>query len=99
MIQHSKHHQPADSYYIDPALWIRGRNVIVFIALVSWVAAITGLFSNPQRFYESYLVGFLFSVTIPLGALFFVMLQFLTGSAWSVPVRRIAENIMVTVAI
>lgn len=99
MIQHSKHQQPADSYYIDPALWTRGRNVIVFIALVSWLISIAGLFSNPQRFYESYLVGFLFAVTIPLGALFFVMLQFLTGSAWSVPVRRIAENIMVTVAI
>src|SRR5262249_39716805 len=33
---------------------------------------------------------------IGLGAFFFVMVQFLTGSAWSVTTRRIMENIMTT---
>ena len=84
--QHANHRQ--DSYRIDPALWTRGRNAIAFVALVSWIAAIAGYFVDPARFFQSYLVGFLFSIFIPLGGLFFLMVMFLTGSAWSVTMRR-----------
>jgi hypothetical protein len=106
MIEHATHEghsghngHAADSYYIDGGLWTRGRNVIVFIALVSWIAAIAGFLADPARFFQSYLVGFIFCVTIPLGAMFFVMMQYLTGSAWSVPMRRIAENIAVSIPV
>ncbi|MGC4055572.1 MAG: hypothetical protein QM757_42650 [Paludibaculum sp.] len=34
-----------------------------------------------------------------MGALFFVMVQHLTGSAWSVTVRRLMENIMRTIPV
>ncbi len=94
MIQHATHLQ--DSYRIDPALWTRGRNAIAFVALISWIAAIAGYFLDPARFFQSYLVGFLFSIFIPLGGLFFLMVMFLTGSAWSVTMRRIVENMVVT---
>lgn len=94
MIQHA---HPRDSYQMDADLWIRGRNVIAFVALVSWIATIAGAFVSPERFFQSYLVGFLFWIFIPLGAMFFVKVQYLTGSAWSVPMRRIAENVMITI--
>jgi hypothetical protein len=94
----NKLHKATDSYHIEMGMWLRGRNAIVFIALVSWIACLAGYFANPQRFFESYLVGFLVCVTVPLGAMFFMMVQFLTGSAWSVPMRRIGENLMVTIA-
>ena len=55
-----------------------------------------GISSIPARFFQSYLVGFLFSIFIPLGGLFFLMVLFLTGSAWSVTMRRIVENMVVT---
>jgi hypothetical protein len=95
MTEHATHAR--DSYQIDGELWTRGRNAIAFIALISWVASIAGYFLAPDRFFQSYLTSFLFWVFIPLGALFFVKVQYLTGSAWSVPVRRIAENIMITI--
>jgi hypothetical protein len=95
MIQHAT--RITDSYHIDNDLWVRGRNAIAFVALISWIAAAAGFFLEPGRFFQSYLVGFLFSVFIPLGAMFFVMVQYLTGSAWSVPMRRISENIMMTI--
>src|SRR5262245_14662676 len=97
MIQHAK--RITDSFYIDGRLWVLGRNAIVFVALISWIPAIAALFLEPDRFFQSYLVGFLFSVFIPLGAMFFVMVQYLTGSAWSVPMRRISENIMMTIPV
>src|SRR5882724_2696820 len=94
---HSKH--AVDSYFIDNSLWTRGRNAIVFVALVAWIASIAGFVANPNRFFESYLFGYLFCITIPFGATFFVMIQYLTGSAWSVPMRRIAENVMATIPV
>ncbi len=39
----------------------------------------------------SYLVAYLFALTICLGGLFFTLLQHLVGAVWSVTVRRIAE--------
>lgn len=95
MIQHATH--PRDSYTIDSELWTRGRNAIAFVALISSVATLSGFFLAPERFYQSYLVGFLFAIFIILGGMFFVQVQYLTGSAWSVPMRRIAENMIVTV--
>jgi hypothetical protein len=94
MIQQATHVQ--DSYRIDPALWTRGRNAIAFVALISWIAAIAGYFVDPNRFFQSYLVGFLFSIFIPLGGMFFLMVMYLTGSAWSVTMRRVVENMVVT---
>jgi hypothetical protein len=46
-----------------------------------------------RRFFYSYLASFGFYLSIALGALFFVLLQHLTRSTWSVVVRRLAENL------
>jgi hypothetical protein len=94
---HGTQSQITDSYHIDGALWLRGRNAIAFLAMVSWLATIAGYFVAPERFFESYLVAFLFWIFIPLGAMFFIQIGYLTGSAWSVPMRRIAENMMITI--
>lgn len=94
---HGTHSCEADSYQIDGVFWARIRNSIAFIALLSWVATIAGYFLSPDRFFQSYLVAFLFVIFIPLGSMFFIMVGYLTGSAWSIPMRRIAENIMMTI--
>lgn len=46
-----------------------------------------------DRFLKSYLFGFIFVLSICLGALFFVMLQHAVKAGWSVAVRRIAEGV------
>ncbi len=43
------------------------------------------------RLYQAYLTSFCYWLSVSLGALFFVILQHLTRSGWSVAVRRIAE--------
>ncbi len=60
--------------------------VLLLLAVVGWLV-------NPPQFYFSYLVGWLFCVTVSLGAMFFVVIQHLTRSRWSVVVRRIAETL------
>lgn len=49
-----------------------------------------------SSFFRSYILNYCFVISIPLGALFFVLVQHLTGAIWSVAVRRIAEFVMGT---
>jgi hypothetical protein len=49
--------------------------------------------SNWDRFLGNWLVLFVFVVTLGLGALFLVALEFLVNATWSVPFRRISENL------
>ena len=94
--QHTAH---ADHYQLEAGRWATGRNVLFFAALLSIVACATGYLLEPERFFRSYLVAFSFTAAIGLAAFFFVMVQYLTGSAWSVVLRRIMENIMVTLPV
>lgn len=89
-------HGQTDSYQLEVNRWSAGRNVLAFVALVAVIACAAGYLQNPARFFESYIVAFAFVAATGLGAFFFVMVQFLSGSAWSVTVRRIMENIMFT---
>jgi hypothetical protein len=47
--------------------------------------------SKFAHFFFAYLVAFCFVLSLAIGALFFVLLQYLTKAGWSVNVRRIAE--------
>ncbi len=51
------------------------------------------LVSNPLKFqfYRSYLWSYVFFVGIALGSMAWLMLQYLTGGAWGVVIRRPAE--------
>jgi hypothetical protein len=49
---------------------------------------------DPQRFAFSYLFAFFVALSLPLGCLFFVLVQYITKSSWSVTVRRVAELLM-----
>ena len=59
--------------------------------LASGVLGFTGG-ADPARFYQSYLVAFVYFLSLTLGALFFVLIQHLTRAGWSVVIRRIAEG-------
>lgn len=89
-------HAGVDEYQMEEGRWRRGRNALVFAVLVGVVLSIAGYVMDPTRFFRSYTVAFAFTSFIGVGALFFVMVQYLTGSAWSVVLRRIMENIMIT---
>jgi hypothetical protein len=52
-----------------------------------------------RPFLFGYLAAYMFVMAIALGSLAFVLLQHLTRAAWSVSVRRIAENLAGTLPI
>ncbi|HEX4123709.1 MAG TPA: hypothetical protein VHY37_03220, partial [Tepidisphaeraceae bacterium] len=66
--------------------------VVFFLAALLSAAFLPSHFGF-RRFFFSYLVAYCFFLTIMLGALFFVLIQFVTRAGWAVSVRRVAENI------
>jgi len=48
---------------------------------------------NPTQFFFSWLVSFLFFLSLALGGLFFVVIQYASQGGWGIVVRRIGETI------
>ena len=89
----SGHHEEhgIDATKLPPEL---GRRLVTAGAALTGVGALGCLAAfvvDRQRFAFSYLTGFVWLVTIALGALFFVLIQHLTRAGWSVAARRHME--------
>lgn len=52
-----------------------------------------------ENFYLSFYVWWVFFISLALGALFFVLIHFATKAAWSATLRRIAENVSLTLPV
>jgi hypothetical protein len=50
-----------------------------------------GFFVSPFQFYHSYLWSYLFVLALTLGPLAWLLLQYLTGGAWGMVIRRPSE--------
>jgi len=66
---------------------------------VLFLGSILGGIFNPDQFFRSYLLGYLFWIAFPLGAMALVMVQYLTGGAWGVISRRPLESAMRTLPV
>ncbi len=53
--------------------------------------------ASMKFFAHSYLANFMFVMSIALGALFFILVQFVARAGWSTSIRRIAELLMQTI--
>ena len=68
---------------------LSGRALV--IAVVGVVATAAGYFIASEHFWESYLIAYIFWIGITLGALAVVMVQHLSGGAWTMISRRVLE--------
>src|SRR6187401_19322 len=55
--------------------------------------------ANPKQFFFSWLVAFLFFVSLALGALFFVLIQYAAQGGWGIVLRRIGETVFTTLPV
>ncbi len=62
------------------------------------VCAILGP-ANPRQFFFSWLVSFLFFLSLALGALFFVLIQYASQGGWGIVLRRIGETTFATLPV
>ena len=73
--------------------WARMRWIGLGIGAIGILASFALRNGDPEQFYHSWLVSFLYFVSIGLGGLFFVLIHFAAKAGWGVVVRRLAENV------
>ena len=69
---------------------IRQRALVA--GVIGLVICILGLIKSPDRFFQSYLLAFIFVLGLTLGSLGLLMLQHLTGGNWGIMIRRPLES-------
>jgi hypothetical protein len=62
------------------------------------VCAILGP-GNPRQFFFSWLVAFVFFLSLAIGGLFFVLIQYASQGSWGIVVRRIGETVFATMPV
>ena len=63
------------------------------------LGAALALSGDTQQFYFSWLVAYLYFLSIALGGLFFVLILTVTRAGWGIALRRVVENVMATLPI
>ena len=66
----------------------------LYLGIFSSVLSYFGYINDIEHFYHSYLVSFVFWMTLSCGCMFFVMMHYAMNATWSVVMRRIAESAM-----
>jgi len=69
--------------------WAKVPQILIGVGLL---AALIGAFVNTRQFAHSYLLAFMFFLSLCLGGLFLVLLHHLFDASWSVATRRVAEH-------
>jgi hypothetical protein len=76
------------------------------LPMIGGVAALLGAAAcailgaaNPRQFFFSWLVSFLFFLSLSLGGLFFVLIQYAAQGGWGIVLRRIGETIFATLPV
>jgi hypothetical protein len=62
------------------------------------LCAILGM-GNPRQFFFSWLVAFMFFLSLALGGLFFVLIQYAAQGGWGIVVRRLGETTFATIPV
>jgi hypothetical protein len=96
---HSAHPISSDAFRLSEATFAKVRTILMGAAAVGWLLLIAGYFADHERFFRSYLLNYVYCLTFVIGALFFVMVQHLSGATWSVVIRRIAESLMMVIPV
>ena len=78
---------------LDLSRWRKLPNALMGIGLVLCVIGLIVSPEGPEEFGYSWLLSFMFFLTISIGALFLVMAHHLTDAGWSVATRRVCEHL------
>ncbi|HVF46479.1 MAG TPA: hypothetical protein VNA17_02825 [Pyrinomonadaceae bacterium] len=77
--------------YQAPAEIIRLRTLALGVGGIALMIWAVGVYFNIEQGLRSWLLGFIFWAGIAVGCLGLLMLQYLTGGAWGVVIRRTLE--------
>src|SRR3954453_13412119 len=73
-----------------PAL-ARLQQRALIVGVLGLAAGAIGAVQNPDQFFRSWLIGFMFCLGLSLGSLALLMLQHMSGGQWGLVGRRVFE--------
>jgi len=73
----------------------RWRNLPMILMVVGAIGAAIGYFVDAKQFGYSWLQNFMFFLSIGVGAWFLVLAHHLFDASWSVPIRRLNEQLSI----
>ena len=82
--------QLSASTRLDLSRW---RRLPAILMIIGAALALPGLLVDPKQFAFSWLLAFMFFLSLCLGSLFLVIMHHLFDAGWSVPLRRFLEHI------
>ncbi len=81
------------------SMWMKAPMIAGAIGLAALGGAFALKGEHGHDFYFSYLTSAMFWLALSLGGLFFVLIQHAARAGWSIVVRRIAENMALTLPV
>ncbi len=64
----------------------------LIVGIIGLVACVAGVFISQEQFFQSYLFGYLFWLSIALGCFAATMLYHIVGGKWGFTIRRLVET-------
>jgi|WetSurSiteA1Bulk_404760.scaffolds.fasta_scaffold11594_2 hypothetical protein len=64
---------------------------------VGVILGVAAFFVDHSRAVYNYLIAFAFMISVGVGALFLIALEYIVGADWSVPIRRVVEFFAATI--
>jgi hypothetical protein len=81
---------PAASDNLGP-IFERLQRAMLIVGAIGLAGTVTMYAHDPDQFFRSYLLAFVFWIGLPLGCMAILMLNHLTGGDWGLPIRRPLE--------
>lgn len=83
----------------DGSSWRKAPVIFAVVGALGLGAAYSAHAQDEKHFFFAYLTSLMFWLALGLGGLFFVAVQHATRAGWSIVVRRLAENLMLTLPV
>lgn len=77
--------------YIKKELPAKVKTIGLGLFIIGLIIVVLGYLVDPTRSAFNNIIGLTFLVSIGVGSLFFVAIEFLSGAVWSTPFRRVGE--------
>lgn len=82
--------RPEFDFAAPPAIE-RWQRMALIIGVLGSIGAVVGWIIETQRFYQAFLLGYMWCIGLTLGSLAVLMVYHLTGGKWGTVLRRILE--------
>lgn len=88
---------PNDFKYTKKEIPAKVTRLGIVLFVIGIIFGVIAFFSDHSRASFNYLIAYAFMLSIGVGSLFLIALEYIVGAVWSVPIRRIVEFFAATV--